>query len=150
MMKEEGFRIMKKILFGVYFILASMLVLLNGFGVLGDLNSLKIIALIFIIPVFISVIMNIGFSRITFSLALIVILFKTELGMGDISGWSFLAAAILLSIGLHILFPKRKREIIKKSLKREPDADNILITSKFNGVIKYIDSDNFTSGVVNS
>lgn len=138
----------KNILYGLYFIAAALFILLNGLGILGDLNIFKVIAVIVIIPVFISGIMNKGFARIVFSIALGAVLFKKELGISGISVWSVLAAALLLSIGFHMIFPGKEKKLPTGADKQ--DFDNIVIKSKGNGVVKYIDSDNFTSAVIKS
>lgn len=136
----------RKILWGLYFIAAAVAVLLNGLGIFGEINSVKLITTMLLIPVFISGIISVSFVRLVFPVALGLIIYRTELGI-DFSAWPILAAALLLTVGLWLIFPKKykfKGKGVEYKIINEKDGDKVTINSRFNGTVRYIDSNNFT------
>jgi len=150
----------KRVIYGIYFVAAAMIILLFASGVMGDVPVFKAVVPIILLPVFISGARKLGFARMILPVAITVIVFSEELGITHISPWLIILAAILLSVGLNMLVPRKTRLLRKLGIKSSElkgtgtadtgsaDPDNIRINSHFGGVEKYVESRNFTSATV--
>lgn len=116
-----------KIFWGVGLILAAAVLLLDAFGVItpfldvvGGISAIQIVGALLLLSFVISRLIRLKFSDIFIPLALIFMIFEKNIafyfGLADeniINNWLLLGCAILLSIGVGILTPKRIR--IKKA-----------------------------------
>ncbi len=97
-----------KIFWGVFFVLAAALVIASQFGVFGVLGFWSILAMVLLVAVFIASLVKLNFFGVLLSAALLYMIVQTPLGLYDISPWMLLGAVVLGSIGLSLLFHKRK------------------------------------------
>ncbi|MDR1620575.1 MAG: hypothetical protein LBS18_07940 [Clostridiales bacterium] len=102
--------------------MAAALVLLSQLDVLmPGLTLWKLVLGVFLVAITIEGIMRIEFFTILMPIAVIMILFRDQLGVRAITPWPVLGAAALASIGLHILFrnalrPFRTRQAQKRGV----------------------------------
>lgn len=140
-----------RIICGIYLIASAIVLMLYGTGVINGIPLLKLAFPVLLVPVVISGITDGGFIRILLPICLTVITFSKELGLSSISPFVMIVATFFLAVGLNTLVPK-KRNFAKVSKSTEAysasDDDNIKIGSRFGGVEKYIESENFTSASI--
>lgn len=98
----------KKILWGLAFLLAAALLIAGNFFDL-DMRVSDILIMIAMVLLLIEGIVHQNYALILFPIAVMLIVNSDRLGMAEISPWSVLAAALLGSIGLSVLFPRRGR-----------------------------------------
>lgn len=103
-MKKKQF---KKIFWGILFLLGAAALLLGRLGYLEGLNFWSVFFSIVLIGLFADGILNRSFGQILFSLAGLVILNDEILHLEALTPWPVLGAALLGTIGLNIIFPKR-------------------------------------------
>ena len=105
----------KKIFWGVYFILAAVILIMYKLGTFG-LNDILgvgiwgIVLTIFLLSFTIRGIMYRNVIEFVFSIAFILIIFDKPLGIEALSAWYILGAALLLSIGLSMLLKNKNRD----------------------------------------
>lgn len=131
-----------RIVWGLYLVAASIIIILNELN-LWTVNLYKIIASLLLLPILVNGFKNRGFARILFPIVIMLELFSDELSLPDISIKVTLLATLILSIGLNLMFPKKKFNIPHQSNNpMEPDSDNPVISGNFTGITKYLCSDN--------
>lgn len=142
----------KNLLWGIFFILAGGLVIVNQLGYFPGLSLLNLVLIIAAIPIVVTSCIHLNFGGILFSLAILGIVFDKQLGITELTPWPILITALLGTIGLELIFHKVKRkssfihintgsgydEIIDC-----PDNELINHSVNFSSAIKYINSDNF-------
>ncbi|MCM1216390.1 MAG: hypothetical protein NC331_02520 [Lachnospiraceae bacterium] len=96
----------KKILWGLAFLLAAALIIAGNFF---DIRVSDILIMLAMVVLLAEGIIRRRYVLILFPIAIMVIINSDRLGISRISPWSILAAALLGSIGLHVLFPHRGR-----------------------------------------
>ena len=140
-MKGDQLMKISKWFWGIFFICAAAAVILHALGYFADIGIWSIIFTIVLIPIIVSSLMRRFFPGILFPLAIIAILFAEPLGLGVLSPWPILAAALFLSIALSIMFGKKKSFGFSKSGqdfgKNEHEYSDI--SDKFEESIEYID-----------
>ena len=97
-----------KIFWGVFFILAAVYVVVSKLGMLPDVGTVKILMTAFMICLIIQGIRNVNFYQILLPIACIGCIYDEVLGITALTPWTLLAAALLLSIGLSMLFRGKK------------------------------------------
>ena len=133
----------KNVLWGIYYVLAEALIVLFKMNVLTDVNIIKVIVAIFLLPRVIKGIVKLHFGEIFFPLAVVVIMFENELGVSNIGFWTPLVVAALLSVGFSMIFPKKTSNMKydgRIESFSEDSLNEVSIESKFSGITKYIDS----------
>lgn len=103
---------MKKsnVLWGSFFVLAAVLVILGRTELLAGISVVNIIITVLLIPVIIKSITVANFWGICFPLSLISIMYSDELHLQAFTPIPVLLAALFLSLGLTLLFPKKKSQ----------------------------------------
>lgn len=149
----------KKIFWGLFFLVAAALLIAGNFW---QLPVLDVLVLLVLAVIFVEGIIHRNFSLILFPIAFAVILNSERLGMGEINAWSVLAAALLGSIGLSVLFPRRGRfkkvvqdesgEMVwgksgeparheqEEVVRNESEGDSIRMENTFGNTVKYVTS----------
>ena len=121
-----------KIFWGIGLILAAAVLLLDAFGVItpfldvvGGISAAQVICGLFLIAFVVSRIIKLKFHEIFIPLALLFMLFEDNiafmLGLEDdniIGNWLLFWCAVLLSIGVSILTPKRRKTVKAYKFKR--------------------------------
>lgn len=138
----------KKIFWGILFLLAAVAVIAGGLGYFEGFSFWKVLFTIGLIGVLVEGVCYRSFGNILFSLAFIAILYDQQLGIEAITPWPILGAALLGTIGLHILFPNiQKSKYIgkhKSSCRNTEDdnldSDNVHFEVNFGEAVKYLTS----------
>lgn len=146
-----------KIFWGLFFILAAVYVVISKLGILPDVGVFNILFTVFLIWMLIEGIRRISFYEILFSIAFFCIVYKEALPIPTLSSWTILAAALLGSIGLSMLFgdlgKKRRIEEMERMGFAGSDSaqcmgEQLKIENSFGSAIRYINSDNFKNAQI--
>ena len=142
-----------KILWGLFFILAAVYVVVSKLWILPQISIWSILLTIFCIWLFLQGIRHINFWEILFSIAFVCIIYAKPLGITAITPWTVLGAALLGSIGLSMIFKKNRHGFsVSFNHDREEeedgtencDGEKIRIDNSFGSAIKYVNSDHFS------
>lgn len=150
----------RNIFMGVLLIAIAIFLILNQVGLItSGINAWSIVLGGFFIGILIRGITERSFPGIFFSLAFLWIIFDEALGFNNISGWTVILIAILLSIGFSYLFPQKhyrhkqkenKWEDYEKGDKvgeyqrvvEESTENSVYCSNSFGATTKYINSNN--------
>lgn len=137
----------KKIFWGVLFLLAAVAVIAGGLGHFEGFSFWTVIFTIGLLGIFVEGVCYRSFGNILFALAFLAILYDEQLGLEAITPWPILGAALLGTIGLHILFPGVERKHFGKhriscqnSGGDNLDSDNVHFEVSFGEAVKYLTS----------
>lgn len=148
----------KNVFWGIFFLLAAVLVIVNQLGYLAGINVFSLILTIFLVGIMIKSAMYINFGGILFPFAILGIIYAEPLGIQELVPWPILAAALFGSIGLSFLFHRswknRWQEFKNKYYNEEGfeeiinDADSETVKCKvnFGSSIKYVNTEDFKKG----
>jgi predicted membrane protein len=144
---------MKKrdVFWGLLFILAAVLLILNQFGFFVEIGAFEIVATVILAGIIIKSISYLNFWGIMFPLALICIIYDDQLNITKFTPWPALLTALLFSIGLSILFKGHKRwwwhsphhNSFCSRVINDKDDNIVECSTSFGECIKYVNSDNF-------
>ena len=151
-----------KIFWGIGLILAAALLLLDAFGIItpflevvGGISVAQVICGLFLVAFVVSRIIKLKIHEIFIPLALLFMLFEDNvafiLGLEDdniIGNWLLFWCAVLLSIGVSILTPKRKKH--KKVYKFKRSYSSKHSDREVGSSTTYIDCKNFVEEYVNT
>lgn len=140
-----------KIAWGVFFILAAVYLIVSRVVELPQIGVVKVILTLFLAWLFIHGLWNVNFWEILFPIAFLCILFEKELGITQLTPGPVLGAALLGSIGLSMVFKKKKKNSwsyssgasMSASAGEQCSGEHIRIENNFGSSIKYVNSDNF-------
>lgn len=104
-----GRRQVKKVFWGILFLLGALALLLGKLGYLEGLGFWSVFFSVILFGILIEGILKRSFGEILFSLAMLIIINDELLHLEAITPWPVLGAALLGTIGLNIIFPKRKQ-----------------------------------------
>lgn len=152
---------MKKdnIFWGLFLIAAAVLILVAKLGAFPDMSVMKIFWTLVFGVALVNSLVDLAFPGIFFSLAFLGIIYDTELGITAITPWTILLVALLLSIGMSLIYTPKKKK--KKVHHRQVDSNDFVVfdeedgnqfdfSSSFVGSIKYVNSDNFESANIDA
>lgn len=123
-----------------------------------EIGFWSIVATVFLVAIFIKSIVEISFFGIFVPLAILYCIYQSPLGLPEISFWTLIFSAILLSIGLHMLFRRKKhifinnRKMDKYSNSSRSSRDETLTGNRlyartsFCDSSKYLHSDSLEKG----
>ncbi len=100
---------------GIFFVLAGAFVVVSQVypnDLFEEIGFWSIVATVFLIAIFIKSLVEINFFGIFAPIAILYSIYQSPLKLPEISFWTLIFAAILLSIGLHMLF-RRKKHVFK-------------------------------------
>lgn len=146
----------RNIFWGIFFILAAGYVLLSKLHILPDIG-ISTIFLGFSLWLLVDGIRHLQFLNITFALAFLYIIFDKPLGIEALTPWTVLAVALLLGIGLSILFGGKKRKNVSmragsswedRSAGEQCSGKDIYCENNFGSSIRYINSDDFCNACI--
>lgn len=109
-----GRRKLKKVFWGILFLLGALALLLGQLGYLEGLGFWSVFFSIVLLGILVEGILTVSFGEILFSLAGLIIVNDELLHLEAVTPWTVLGVALLGTIGLNIIFPKRKRWKIHK------------------------------------
>lgn len=148
---------MKKnnIIFGILLILTALFIVFDSLGYFNtSIGPVKIIFTAILLIITIKGILKINFPMILFPIALICIIFSKELSLSSLTPWPILFIALLLSVGLSLIFGKNtfKFNALSHNNMSETieqlDESTIKSSVSFGSSIKYINSDDFKSAYI--
>lgn len=150
---------MKKIFWGLFFLVAAAAIIVNQLGYYTDINLFSLLCTIFLIPIFITSLFKLQFPGMLFSLAFLAIIYQEPLGIEELTPWPVLFTALLGSIGLSIIFGRshiykcchlgRHHEHFDKIINEEDD-ENVVVEVNFGSSVKYVNTDDFKSAKLRS
>jgi predicted membrane protein len=144
---------MKKLFWGLFFIVAGVFVILDQFYNYTNITLLSLLLTIFIVAFLIKSLYRLSFTGILFSLAFLCIIYSEPLHLESITPIPVLLAALFGSIGLSILF--NRNYFYKKSycdrnhdeqfseIINGADDEEVDFGVNCGSSIKYINSENF-------
>lgn len=141
---------------GLFFIAAAGLIIVNQLGYMTGISLLSLIITIFMIPIIIKSCMHLNFAGILFPIAILCILYAGPLGITSLVPWPVLIVALFGSIGLTLIFSGSEyyRNHIHfihhehfEEIVDSPDSENINFKTHLSSSIKYVNTDNFTKGI---
>ena len=144
----------KNIFWGLLLILGAIFILVNKMGYFQDIGVVTIIFTIILVGTLIDSIFHRSFGGILFSLAFFCILYDELLGIEALTPWPVLAAAMLGTIGLDMIFKDRKKEWkCEKNYEWDSEKYNEVVDEEsdewvrceisFSSTTKYINSTSF-------
>ena len=146
----------RKIFWGIFFIAMAMIVVVSKLGILPDVGVFSILATVFLFWMATDGVRHRNFYEMMFAVAFLCIIYDKPLGIEALTPWTVLAAALLLSIGLSLLFGgkgKKKHNIEFEwnsdgssgigSSSEQCSGEQIRCENNFGSAIRYINSDNF-------
>jgi len=143
----------KNIFWGLFFIVAAGLIVVNQMGYLAGITTLNLVLTILLIPIILKSILSLNFAGVFFPVALLGILFADNLGINDFVPVPILIVAAFLSLGFSLVFSKQIKvklgaftidghdEHFDQVVNTE-DEDNVSLGVKFGSSIKYVNSKN--------
>lgn len=150
----------KNYFWGIFLVLAAAYLIISRLGYLPAVGVFTIIATIVCIAAFVHSLLHLSFGGMLFPLAFIGILYDKQLGITAITPWTILAAALLGTIGLNLIFSKVKWKRKWKhhtwkhhgehitgqndhfSDDENIEGENIYMKSSFSSLLRYVTSDN--------
>ena len=96
-----------KLVWGTFFLLAAVFLLVNQFENFTDISIVSIIIAVIALASIVQSIASLRFSMLPVPLAILYYIFQKMLGLPDIPVWTLIVASVLASIGLGILLPNR-------------------------------------------
>ncbi|MGL5433974.1 MAG: LiaF transmembrane domain-containing protein [Lachnospiraceae bacterium] len=96
-----------KLLWGVFFIAAAILIVVNKLGYFTGINVWSLLFTIVLVPVVVSGAVRRNFFNLFFGIAFLLIVYAKPLNITALVPWTVLIAALLLSIGFSILVPSK-------------------------------------------
>lgn len=152
-MKENG----KKIFWGLIFILVAVYLIVSRIYELPQIGIWSIILTIAFVALVIKGIGERNFYEILFGIAFLCCIYDKWLGIEKLTPWPVLGAALFGSIGLSMIFRKKRtwnvegsRGEFRSTSSNENDGEHIFCENNFGSSIKYINSDNFCSARLNN
>ena len=151
----------ERILWGVLFILGAICLLFSHTDFMHGLqiNVWNLLWTIILLAILIKSIVRLNYFGIFFPLAFLCVIYKEPLGITQIAPFTLFGAAILLSIGCNMLFPKKKYhgccndkhfhsgEHVSFDEVIDMDTNEYIRQEvNFGSCVKYINSDNFKGG----
>lgn len=148
----------KELFWGLFFILAAVLIIINQFGFFVEVSMFQLIATVILVGIIIKSIMYINFWGILFPSAVICILYAEEWDITNFTPWPALFTAFLLSLGLSLIFKRKglyvynchSNKEFSENVVDEHDDNIINCAISFGETIKYVNSDNFEKAYIKS
>ncbi len=144
----------KKWFWGIFFLLAAVFVIACQTGSFLHIGFLSILATILLAGLLIQSIADRSFFGAFLSAALLYLIYQKPLGFPVLSFWILLLAAVLASIGCHILFRNhwnihsgcRCSDIFEAGSSENLDGNHVYARTRFGESSKYLHSQNLQKG----
>lgn len=137
---------MKKILWGLFFVIMAFLLILGQ--VMELPSTMTMIFTLFFGAVLIEGLFSKNIFVSMFAIAMMLVLNKAYLGIDEISNFSIIASAMLLSTGLSMLFSKKRNAYFESKEVSTDASDIVTIDVNFGSTIKYISSADFKKAMI--
>lgn len=153
---------MKKrdVFWGLLFVVAAVLVIIDGIGYFPQIGFLKIALTVILAGIIIKSTMYLSFPGILFPMAFICIMYSEQWNIQALTPMPVLLTALLGSIGLSMIFKKNNlwlhhcwnhnhhHEEHFSEVINEPDGNVVSCSASFGSSMKYINTDNFEKGYI--
>lgn len=144
----------QKIFWGIFFIVAALLIIISKLGLMPDVGVFSIFATIILLWMLIQGLKHINFYEIMFAIAFLCIIYDEPMGIEALTPWSVLAAALLFSIGLSMLFHGKRKHRYNVNFSgknhgtfgessEQFNGEHLFFENNFGAAIRYVNSDNF-------
>lgn len=139
----------KNVFWGVLLLAGAVAVLASSMGYFDGVNIWHLILTLLLAAGVLEGVVHRDFGTILFCTAGIIIVNDTVLGLEDITPWPVLCAALLGTIGLNMIFPKKHKhigvfvdkEMSEESVITDENGDVVNYEAAFGETVKYINSD---------
>ena len=103
--------IKKNYFWGVFLVLGAAYLIISQLGYLPAFSVFTVVATMACIAAFVHSLLHLSFGGMLFPLAFLGILYDKQLGITAITPWTILLAALLGTIGLNLIFSRKKWEV---------------------------------------
>jgi len=160
---------MKKhsIFWGIILLGGGVLLLLNALGIGAEIAVVPMLASLLLLAISIVSFADLNFVMGLLPLSVITYLWRDKLGLQDMKLWVILLAALLLGIGLSIIFWKAKKKRVgcwnhhhhhdheedwmsAEAITSTDDSENVTVDSSFGEHVKYVRSMNLKKVKIDS
>lgn len=104
---HKGKRKWSKLFWGLFLILMGIFLVISKMGLIKGIGFWSVFFTIIFAALFIRGLVKRNFTAIFFSIAFLCIIYDDQLGITALTPWTVLLAALLLSVGMNILFHKK-------------------------------------------
>jgi len=104
-------RVASKLAWGLFWLLIAALILANYFGGFVQLGAWSVIIAAIACAILVYCIATLSFASIPIPLAALYYIFQVPLELPYVSFWMMVLVALLLTCGLHVLLPRRFRNV---------------------------------------
>ncbi len=108
-----------KFFWGFVLVLLALCLIVGQYDVFGEISIWTILLTICGAAVFLDGLFDFSVEGVVIGAAILLFLWKDEIGLGELSGWTIFLAAVLLSAGLKILLHPLKLKIDAWKMRRE-------------------------------
>ena len=141
----------ERIFWGFLLLLAGIFLIISKLGYFPNVNAFSLLLTAFLVVVIVKSLIHINFAGVLFPIAFICIIYDKQLGITSITPWTVLIAALLVSIGLSMIFHKHIKWVHPEHHSEEyqfekidvEDGSHVGFKNSFGATIKYINTDNF-------
>lgn len=150
----------KSVVWGLIILCIGLGLVLNkfsgvNFNIFAGLSVGQIILAIAFLGILIDSIPKLEFGGIFMSLAVLAIIFDEELHIEELTPWTVLVAGALFSISFSMIFKDAKHKLDYKRgnfqmTVSEENGDMFMERGRFKAISKYVKSENFKSGMIDS
>jgi len=141
----------KNLFWGLLLILVAGLLIADQMGYLVGINTFKLAISVLLAPVIVISVVKTNFFGIFFPAAVLGIMYAEQLGITDFVPWPILLVALLLSIGLSLIFGKNYtyfgnwkefKGFDSEEIVDSEDDESVQHSTTFGSSIKYVNSKN--------
>lgn len=128
----------RNMFWGILFIVMAIIIVVSKLGIMPDIGVFSILATVFWVWVFANGLRHMNFYELLFPIAFLCIIYDKQLGIEALTPWSVLAAALLGSIGLSMLFSGKKKNHIGISVNWNDSWDKNCNGQSMDGCGQYV------------
>lgn len=147
----------RSIFWGIIFILLAVYLIISRLDLIPKLPVFSILVTLVLVYIMIMGIRQMNFGQILIPLALIGWQYDEYLGIEELTPWPLLLAAVLVAIGLDMIFRNIRKEkriegsvVFSNHVENGQDGSVININSAFCGNNKYVNSDHFSAANIDT
>lgn len=134
--------------------------LLNAFGIGEAISLVPALGSLLLLAVSVLSFLELNFVMGLVPLALIAYIWRVDIGYPDMNVWILLLSAVMLGIGLSIVFGKRLKEKFTGKFQSKScedwskvitseDSETVTVDTTFGESVKYVHSENFKAARIN-
>lgn len=144
----------KRLAWGLFFIISAVAVLAGAMGLIPEISFFKLLVTVLCIAIMVASIKDLSWPGILFPIAVLCIVYDDMLGIEVLTPGPVLAAALLGSIGLSMIFRPKKEISHNAGTSQFVDSgenvygNSINMSTTFGGSTKYINTDEFENATI--